>query len=73
MLIRISFGSAASRRRTTEAPPRPSSRRGRIPELALSLGTGQSSALFAEESQSFLDSLIAGIDLSFPKISSDLD
>jgi hypothetical protein len=34
LLIGISFGSAASPAATTEAPPRSSSRRGRIPERA---------------------------------------
>ena len=37
--IGISFGSAASVAATTEAPPRPSSRRGRIPKRVSALGT----------------------------------
>jgi len=57
--IRISFGFAASPARTTEAPPRPLSRRGRIPERAYRPETGHTSALFEHKSQSFLHNLIA--------------
>jgi hypothetical protein len=46
---------------TTEAPPRPSGRRGRIPERAMSPGTDHTTALLADECQSFLDNLIAGL------------
>jgi len=44
---------------TTAAPPRPCSRRGRIPR-ARRARNGHSTALFANECQSFLDNVIAG-------------
>jgi len=50
---------AASFAATTTAPPRPWSRRGRIPR-ARRARNGHSTALFAAECQFFLDNVIAG-------------
>jgi hypothetical protein len=61
--IEISFGFAAPPAATTEAPPRPLSRRGRDPGTRLSTGTGHTTALFAQKSQSFLDNVVAGFGL----------
>jgi hypothetical protein len=61
--IAISFGSAASVTATTEAPPRPSRRRGRMPERVSALGT-VSVALCLGEGLSFLDNLIDGLGQS---------
>src|SRR6187549_3645298 len=47
LVIGISFGLAASFAATTNAPPRPSGRRGRIPRSRLSPGNWCSTALFA--------------------------
>src|SRR5262249_12419344 len=44
---------------TATAPPRPCSRRGRIPEGVSRAQNGHSTALFAYECQSFLDNVIA--------------
>src|SRR5215831_13602629 len=53
---------AASFAATTTAPPRPCSRRGRIPEGAPRRArNGRTTALFAAECQSFLDNVIAGL------------
>jgi hypothetical protein len=60
---RISFGFAASFAATTEAPPRLLSRRGRDPGTRRSTGTGHTTALFAQKSQSFLDNVVAGFGL----------
>jgi hypothetical protein len=61
--IEISFGFAAPPAATTEAPPRPLSRRGRDPGTRLSTRTGHTTALFAQKSQSFLDNVVAGFGL----------
>ena len=45
--------------RTTDAPPRPRSRRGRISRARLAPTIGASTAPFSPESQSFLDNVIA--------------
>ena len=45
---------------TTTAPPRPRSRRGRIPRQSRARN-GHTTALFADECQSFLDNVIAGL------------
>src|SRR5215204_2531219 len=49
----------AASRRTTEAPSRPTGRRGGIPERAHSPELGASTALLGEECQSFLDNNVA--------------
>jgi hypothetical protein len=54
----IWFGSRRRSRRITEAPPRPSSRRGRIP-CAPGDEPGDSNALGAARCQSFLDNNVA--------------
>src|SRR5438034_8548962 len=46
---------------TTAAPPRPCSRRGRISKRALRAWNAHTTALLADECQSFLDNLIAGL------------
>src|SRR6266571_6941903 len=51
---------AASFAATTTAPPRPCSRRGRIPRASRAQN-GHSTALVADECQSFLDNVIASL------------
>jgi hypothetical protein len=63
LVIGIPSGCTASIAVTTEAPHQLTSRRGQDPEAHPTLGTGHSTALFAQRSQSFLDNLIAGPDL----------
>ena len=46
---------------TAAAPPRPCSRRGRIPKASRARN-GHTTALFAAECQSFLDNVIAGLE-----------
>jgi hypothetical protein len=57
--IKILRSVEAASRRTTEAPPRPSGRRGRISEHPYALGIGHSTAPIAAECQSFLDNVVA--------------
>src|SRR3977135_467343 len=47
------------RRPTTEAPPRPTSRRGRIPGALMIPGLDDSTAPIADECHSFLDNVVA--------------
>src|SRR5215467_4061203 len=56
----------AACRRTTEAPPRPWSRRGRISERPHAPAIDDSTAPIAAECQSFLDNVIAGWGRSEP-------
>ena len=52
---------AASCAATTETPPRPSGRRGRIPKRAQAPGTDTVPLPFADKRQSFLDNVMAGL------------
>src|SRR5262249_13632393 len=54
-------GAASFAAATTAAPPRPCSRRGRVPEDASRARNGHSTALFSNECQSFLDNVIASL------------
>src|SRR5436190_19271329 len=57
----VPYPPPASFAATTTAPPRPCSRRGRIPKRALRAWNAHTTALFAYECQSFLDNFIAGL------------
>jgi hypothetical protein len=57
--IEILRSVEAASRRTTEAPPRPSGRRGGIPLSGSAPGIDNTTAPIAAESQSFLDHVIA--------------
>src|SRR5436190_7629499 len=57
----VPYPPPASFAATTTAPPRPCSRRGRIPKRALRAWNAHTTALFVYECQSFLDNFIAGL------------
>jgi hypothetical protein len=62
LAIEILHSIEAACAATTEAPPRPSSRRGRISKRPRDPETDNITAPIAAESQSFLDNLLAQIE-----------
>src|SRR5436190_20627102 len=56
----VPYPPPASFAATTTAPPRPCSRRGRLPKRALRAWNAHTTALFAYGCQSFLDNFSAG-------------